>query len=246
MNADKVKSVFSVVIHSLSMSFRVLRRVCFANLQALHGLAAFVGERHAFRKPDSRICGSKPSPPMSKPPVPPTEDALFRAEMDADGVTPITPKPRAQLDKPKPKPVATHREQDEAHVPLELLKDTSGWDSDIDTGDLISFLRKGLPGDILRKLKRGHWAVQATLDLHGMTTTSARSELAKFLAFARHGGARCVRIVHGKGYRSENGIPLIRNKVRHSLSQREEVLAFCDAIPADGGSGAVVVLLRSS
>jgi DNA-nicking Smr family endonuclease len=79
-----------------------------------------------------------------------------------------------------------------------------------------------------------------------LTTTTARTELAKFLAFARHGGARCVRIVHGKGLRSANGVPLLRNKVRLSLSQREEVLAFCDAPPADGGSGAVIALLRSS
>ncbi len=188
---------------------------------------------------------TRKSPPPA-PRAPHATDAVFRAEMDADGVVPIKATPRAALDKPKPKPIASHRQRDEANVPLELLKDTSGWDSDIDTGDLISFLRPGLPGDILRKLKRGHWVVQASLDLHGMTTLSARTELAKFLAFARHGGARCVCIIHGKGYRSANGVPLIRNKVRLSLSQREEVLAFCDAAPADGGAGAVVVLLRSS
>ena len=74
----------------------------------------------------------------------------------------------------------------------------------------------------------------------------ARTELAQFLAHARHNGIRCVRIVHGKGTRSPNNIAVIRNKVRLSLSQREEVLAFCDAPPADGGSGAVVVLLRAS
>jgi DNA-nicking Smr family endonuclease len=175
-----------------------------------------------------------------------SDDELFRAEMAADGVTPIKAAPRAALDKPKPKPVASHRARDEANVPLELLKDTSGWDADIDTGDLISFLRQGLPGDVLRKLKRGHWAVQAELDLHGMTLATARDELARFLAFARHGGARCVRIIHGKGTRSAGGVPLLRNKVRLSLSQREEVLAFCDANPGDGGAGAVVVLLRSS
>ncbi len=176
----------------------------------------------------------------------PADDAEFRAEMDADGVVPIKPDRRAQLNKPKPKPVAAQRERDEAEVPHSLLNDTSGWDSDIDTGDLIAFIRPGLPGDILRKLKRGFWMVQATLDLHGMTTMVARTELARFLAFARHGGARCILIIHGKGYRSANGVPLIRNRVRLSLSQREEVLAFCDAAPADGGAGAVLVLLRSS
>ena len=184
-----------------------------------------------------------PSPP---PTASPPEDALFREEMAAVGVVEIAPAPRAEIQRAKPKPLAMHRERDEALVPAELLSDTSGWDADIDTGDLISFIRQGLPGDILRKLKRGHWSVQASLDLHGLNLANARTELARFLAFARHGGARCVRIIHGKGSRSANGIPLLRNKVRLSLSQREEVLAFCDAPPADGGGGAVVVLLRSS
>jgi DNA-nicking Smr family endonuclease len=192
---------------------------------------------------------------MPKQPIPPTssaadgandDESLFRAEMAADGVRPITAPPRALVDRPKPKPVAAQRTRDEASVPHELLKDTSGWDADIDTGDLISFLRPGLPGDILRKLKRGHWSIQASLDLHGLTATAARTELARFLAFARHGGARCVRIVHGKGTRSAKGVPVLRNKVRYSLCQREEVLAFCDASAGDGGSGAVVVLLRSA
>jgi DNA-nicking Smr family endonuclease len=186
-----------------------------------------------------------PKPPSSTPASTNDDLDLFRAEMEADGVRKIDTTPRAELDKPKPKPIATQRERDEASVPLELLKDTSGWDADIDTGDLISFLRQGLPGDVLRKLKRGHWSVQASLDLHGHTVPSARDALASFLAHARHHSVRCVRIVHGKGYRSEHGIPLIRNKVRLSLSQREEVLAFCDAGPGDGGAGAVVVLLRS-
>jgi DNA-nicking Smr family endonuclease len=176
----------------------------------------------------------------------PADDDLFQQEMRADGVKPIKSPARAQLDRPKPKPIATQRARDEASVPEELLNDTSGWDADIDTGDLISFLRPGLPGDILRKLKRGHWAVQAELDLHGMTTNTAREALARFLAHARHGSARCVRIIHGKGNRSPQGVALLRNKVRLSLAQREEVLAFCDAPPGDGGAGAVVVLLRSS
>jgi DNA-nicking Smr family endonuclease len=173
-------------------------------------------------------------------------DELFRAEMDAEGVRPITHTPRAALQKPLPKPVPAQRIADEAHVPQELLKDTSGWDGDIETGDLITFIRNGIARDVLRKLKKGFWAIQADLDLHGHTTAAARDELARFLARARHRGLRCVRIIHGRGMRSPNNIPLIRNKVRLSLSQRDEVLAFCDATPADGGAGAVIVLLKSA
>ncbi len=174
------------------------------------------------------------------------EDELFRAEMAADGVVEIKLEARAELKKPRPKPIAAQRMADEAQVPSELLKDTSGWDGDVDTGDNITFLRNGLGRDVLKKLKRGHWAIQSELDLHGHTTLAARDELARFLAHARHNGLRCVRIIHGRGTRSVNNVPLLRNKVRLSLSQRDEVLAFCDAGPGDGGAGAVLVLLKSS
>ena len=176
----------------------------------------------------------------------PTDDEIFRAEMAADNVTPIKAEARAKLQKPLPRPIAAQRLADEARVPSELLSDTSGWDGDIETGDLITFLRTGIPREVIRKLKRGQWAVQATLDLHGYTTTMAREELAQFIALARHRGLRCIRIIPGRGTRSPGGVPLIRNKVRLSLSQRDEVLAFCDAAPGDGGPGAVLILLKST
>jgi DNA-nicking Smr family endonuclease len=164
--------------------------------------------------------------------------------MDADGVAPLISAPRALPNAPKPPPLPRQTRADESAVAADSLKDTSGWDHDIDTGDLISYLRSGLPGDVLRKLKRGHWSIQDSLDLHGATRAQARDALARFLARSRHAGLRCVRIVHGKGTRSPGNVPVIRNKVRLSLTQRDEVLAFCDAGPADGGSGAVVVLLK--
>ena len=166
--------------------------------------------------------------------------------MDADQVTPLKARLRADLAKPRPAPIALKRLEDDAAIAGDLLKDTSGWDADIENGDLITFLRPGLPSEVMRKLRRGQWIVQDTLDLHGFTTESARVELGRFLAHARHAGSRCVRIVHGKGHRSPNNTSVLRNKVRLSLSQRNEVLAFCDALPADGGSGAVLVLLKSS
>jgi DNA-nicking Smr family endonuclease len=179
--------------------------------------------------------------------TPPPEDSdLFRAEMEEDRVVPLKAPNQASISTPKPKPIPIKRIEDDLAVPRELLKDTSGWDDDIETGDLISFLRPGLPGEVMRKLKRGQWIIQASLDLHGATVDQARDSLARFLAQSRHAGLRRVRIVHGKGTRSANNVPLIRNKVRLSLSQRDEVLAFCDAAPGDGGSGAVWVLLKAS
>lgn len=184
--------------------------------------------------------------PMSKTQTPANGNDLFRAEMEADQVTPLQSRPRAELARPRPKPIPVKRMEDDAAIPRDLMQDTSGWDADIDNGDLITFLRPGLPSEIMRKLRRGHWVVQDALDLHGVTSDAARTELAHFLAHARNAGIRCIRIVHGKGHRSPGNFPILRNKIRLSLSQRNEVLAFCDAPPADGGSGAVVVLLKAS
>ena len=178
--------------------------------------------------------------------IPNNDKDLFRAEMTDDGVVPLVSKARATMQKALPKPIPFKRIEDDLAIPADMMKDTSGWDADIENGDLITFKRSGLPTDVLRKLKRGQWIVQASLDLHGLTTEGARTELGRFLAIARHSGIRCVRIVHGKGTRSPNNVAVIRNKVRLSLSRRDEVLAFCDAAPADGGTGAVIVLLKSS
>jgi DNA-nicking Smr family endonuclease len=166
----------------------------------------------------------------------------FRAEME--GVKRSRPTNRVELDKPKPKPLPSKQVEDDRHVMEELLSDQGGWDDFDEAGNAESFLRQGLPRDVLRKLKRGEWTVQDETDLHGVTFDQARDQLAAFLLHARRHGIRCVKIIHGKGLRSLPGAPILRSKVRRSLTLRDDVLAFCDAPPADGGSGAVIVLLR--
>jgi len=98
----------------------------------------------------------------------------------------------------------------------------------------------------LSKLRRGHWALQGQLDLHGLRRDQAREALAAFLRQARRQGLRCVRIIHGKGHGSVNKEPVLKQKVRNWLAQKEEVLAFCQARPDEGGAGALVVLLCAS
>jgi DNA-nicking Smr family endonuclease len=107
-----------------------------------------------------------------------------------------------------------------------------------------TFLRPGLPIDVLTKLRRGHWAVQGELDLHRLTTTEARDVLADFLVATRQRGARCVRVIHGKGLTSPRKEPVLKGKVRKWLAHWDEVLAYCEAPPHAGGGGAVLVLLR--
>jgi DNA-nicking Smr family endonuclease len=93
-------------------------------------------------------------------------------------------------------------------------------------------------------MRRGHWVVQASLDLHGLRTDEAREAFVLFLKQCANREIRCVRIIHGKGLGSANRQPVLKGKVLAWLTQKEEVLAFCQAPAHDGGSGAVLVLLK--
>ena len=115
----------------------------------------------------------------------------------------------------------------------------------LEGGDEPFYLRRGLAQSVLRDLRRGRWVIQGEIDLHGLNRDEARQLLAAFLAEALHHGKRCVRVIHGKGLRSPQKLSILRQLVRGWLAQREEVLAYCQAKPADGGEGALITLLRA-
>jgi DNA-nicking Smr family endonuclease len=112
--------------------------------------------------------------------------------------------------------------------------------------DTISYTASGLQKNVLKKMRRGHYGLDAEHDLHGLTSAEAKRELVKFLHFCEQDGCRCVRIIHGKGYRSENNLPVLKNDLNVWLRQHQEVQAFCSTAQKDGGAGAVFVLLRLS
>ena len=120
-----------------------------------------------------------------------------------------------------------------------------GWDVGQEIESEQTFRRAGLGADLFSKLRRGHWAVQAELDLHWHTSDQAHAALVLFLAEARSRGWRCVRVIHGKGLSSPNREPVLKGKVRRWLTHRNEVLAYCEAPQHGGGSGAVLVLLMA-
>ena len=120
----------------------------------------------------------------------------------------------------------------------------SEWTSDVGPGDVLSFARGGVRRREIERLRRGRFKVEADLDLHGRIVTDAVAALDRFLEDSRRRGCRCVRIVHGKGFGSRNGLPIMKAHVDRWLRARSEVLAFCSATPPDGGTGAVYVLLR--
>jgi DNA-nicking Smr family endonuclease len=119
------------------------------------------------------------------------------------------------------------------------------WDVGQEIEPEQTFRRAGLGADVVSKLRRGHWAVQAELDLHWHTSDQAHAALVLFLAEARSQGWRCVRVIHGKGLSSPNREPVLKGKVRRWLTHRNEVLAYCEPTQHGGGSGAVVVLLTA-
>jgi len=163
-------------------------------------------------------------------------------------VTRLPPRNQAASTRPRPTTIPRSRIEDERDA-LEMSKygvepSPDAWDIGQELEGEQTFLRRGLRSDILVKLRRGHWVVQAVVDLHGMTADEAHDAVADFLLEARGRGARCVRIIHGKGLTSPNREPVLKGKVRRWLSQWDDVLAYCEAPPHAGGSGAVIVLLR--
>ena len=178
------------------------------------------------------------------------EDAeLFRAAVQ--GVMRSPPSNRIEPARSKPAPVPAKRREDERAVLEELARLTVGdRDSsaaieafDAEVEDDASFLRPGLPRDILRKLRRTHWVVQDELDLHGFTSDEAAAETGAFIAQCKQRGQRCVRIVHGKGLRSPGREPVLKRRIRKLLARRDDVVAYVEPRAAHGGAGAVVVLL---
>ena len=173
----------------------------------------------------------------------PEEIALFRATV-ADA-TPLKPSNRVHHGKPLPPPRAKQHLADEQAALRESLHGAIGLQDRLEGGDEPSYLRAGLASSVLRDLRRGRWVVQDEIDLHGQTREEARLLLAQFIADALQDGVRCVRVVHGKGLRSPGRQAVLRQLVRGWLMQKNEVLAYCQARPQDGGEGALIALLRS-
>jgi DNA-nicking Smr family endonuclease len=123
------------------------------------------------------------------------------------------------------------------------LSDLIDVDTLLDTDESLSFCQPGIGRDVLRKLRQGHWVIQHELDLHGMRVEQAREAVNEFIIYARQQHYRCLRIIHGKGWGSKDRLPVLKDKVKGWLIQKEEVLAFCQARPSDGGAGAVLVLI---
>ena len=145
---------------------------------------------------------------------------------------------------PRPAPQPRQREADERAALREALSDEVDVESLLLTDDGLSFRRANIAPDVLIRLRRGQWAIQAQIDLHGLRRDEARDHLSAFVRQALQRGQRCVRVVHGKGLGSPGREPVLKAKVQRWLAQCAEVIAFTQATPAQGGAGALMVLLQ--
>lgn len=157
------------------------------------------------------------------------------------GARPLAPRNVALAPSRKPLPFPRSRWLDERQVLEESLMPAC-WSDEGEAGE--EWAQNGISRQVLRDLRKGRWIIEREADLHGLDRDGARETLRRFLASCLRSGVRCVRVVHGKGLRSPEGKGVLKKCVAYWLSQSHCVLAFSQARPQDGGSGAVVVLLR--
>ena len=209
--------------------------------------------KRALEKPAAPPAPAPPPPPAEPTPAAPTftsadEEQLFLQEMSLVRQIPVDPRGRVGVV-PKPRPPTNWRQRDdaEAYAQLADLVEGIGPFEISDTEEYVEGLAPGIDRRLLRKLRRGDYAVQAHLDLHGFVAEEAQAEVEQFLLKARTEDRRCVLLVHGRGYHSKDGIPVLKEKLKVWLTRgrlSHHVLAFCTARPSDGGAGAMYVLLR--
>ena len=178
-------------------------------------------------------------------------EAARRAEAEANlfrraagAVQPLRATARVETPATPVAPVPVQRQIDEQRVLRESLSDEFDVGTLLDVDDALSYRRPGVGVDVARKLRRGDWTIQREIDLHGLRRDDAREALGGFIRDAHKHGIRCVRVVHGKGLGSPGKTPVLKGRVHSWLVQKKEVIAFVQARPADGGAGALVVLLQ--
>lgn len=198
-----------------------------------------------------------PPPALPKPQAPAVADrqtqakrerALFLAEMA--GVQPLPQDTRGRVEKRrKPSPRGADRRGElQALNDLQDLVAGRGAFTIQYTDEYMEGVAPGVDRRLPQRLHRGDYAVQGHLDLHGYTVDEAKDMVERFLIQSYTGGRRCLRLVHGRGRNSRDNRPILKEYVQLWLSRgrlSRLVLAFATAPVADGGAGAVYVLLRA-
>ena len=175
------------------------------------------------------------------------EIALFQA-----AVSDVKPLPQDKVAPPLPEPPRTRQRQNKPTITAAKEKSAEK-SNDLFFSDQfepptaegpLSFAQSGVSPQVRRQLKRGEFPRQAELDLHGLTVAQARETLTQFLYQCKAKKFRCVIIIHGKGHRSTGNPAVLKSRVNHWLPHWNQTLAFCSALPTEGGTGALYLLLK--
>lgn len=142
-------------------------------------------------------------------------------------------------------PIPRQRLLDDQRVMEELLAESDETAS-YESGDELKFLRSGYSTRLLKKLRRGDYAIQDELDLHGLNSGEAKIETHGFINECARDNVRAVRIVHGKGRNSAGRTPVIKRMLLGWLAKNQHVIGVVSTPANDGGTGAVYVLLGKS
>ncbi len=175
---------------------------------------------------------------MSNDSIKNDDESLFQSEMC--DVTPLKPDNKVKIKKKPKQPLQKPSHEEDSYAINDVFSSAEIIE---DCPDILSFSRSGLQHKVLKQLRQGKNPIEHALDLHGLTVQQARNELLQFLGECEAAGVRHAIIVHGKGFRSKNK-PVIKPMVNRWLRAADNVLAFHSALPKDGGSGAVYVLLK--
>jgi DNA-nicking Smr family endonuclease len=235
-------------VHGVHYSFIVARKPkpfndAFGKLEALKKAQEREQEAARKRKPAARPA---PEVPAAAPPQALTEEELWAQA--TRGARPV--EPGAGTVPPPPPRGAEGRVWDPELEAVDALRALISGDAPFDISDSDEFIEgrmTGLDPNVMSKLRRGEFAVQGHLDLHGLTREEARGAVNDFLRRSRQAGKRCVLLVHGRGTHSKDQLPVLKDALRTWLSTNRfgrHVLAFATARPVDGGAGAIYVLLR--
>ena len=198
-------------------------------------------DRELFRRAVAAVAGADAADAVPPQPPPTVTDAGLFANAVSGVVPLVVDHVPAQQRRPPPQPLqgrqllhaAEHNQQSIIY---------GGFEGEV--AERLWFARPGLQDRVLRKLRRGHLQPEAELDLHGLIVVEAHQAVDELIQEARQREIRCVRIIHGKGNRSMSQQPVLKGNVDRWLRSRDEVLAFSSAPREQGGSGAVLVLLK--
>jgi DNA-nicking Smr family endonuclease len=218
------------------------------HLGELASLRAKLDER---RRTEAARAAADAAPPPTRVATKPAERELADGDQRsfADAIGHVMPLRKAATERPtraRPTARAEQRELDEAAALAESIASIVDAEALLETDDALSFRRHGIGVDVVRKLRRGVWVLQDEIDLHGLRRDEAHERVSGFLREATRAGYRCVRVVHGKGHGSPGREPVLKAKVKAWLVKHQDVLAFTHARPADGGHGALIVLLKAN